>query len=207
MIICTYNRCKLITRAVDSLIGQTEPDWEAIIVDDGSTDGTFQTVRKYTDKHPNIRYMYHSNRGPGQSKTAGILAASGVYITFLDSDDEYRDSHLEFRKNLIIQNPDIGLIHGGCRIIGSPYVPDVNNPGVMIHLDECAIGGTFVFRRELAVELGGFSDRRFGDDADFFDRVDSNGYSIGKTEEPTYIYHRDTEDSLCNLADRGMIEL
>ncbi len=185
-------------RAIDSLVAQTEPDWEAIIVDDGSSDDTFRVVRNYSENHQNIRYLYHSNRGPGQSKTAGILASSGIFITFLDSDDEYEAGHLEFRKNIIIQNPDVDLIHGGCRIIGSPYVPDVDNPGAMIHLDECAIGGTFVFRRELAVELGGFSDKRFGDDADFFAKVDRQGYSIGKTEKPTYIYHRDTEDSICN---------
>lgn len=82
IIMCTFNRNHLISRAIDSLLGQTEKDWECIIVDDGSMDETFHTVKKYADIYNNIKYVYHSNKGTGLSKNAGILAASGMFITF-----------------------------------------------------------------------------------------------------------------------------
>lgn len=197
VIVCTYQRAELFPRAIESLLLQTEKDFEVLIVDDGSTDNTKEIADNYCKKFPNFRYLYHSHRGVALTKNAGILAASGLFVTFLDSDDEYDTEHLAFRKKILLQNNDVDLLHGGIRIIGDEFVPDKNMPGNLISIYDCIVGGTFVFRAELAYALGGFRDV-FSEDSDFHDRVHNSGAMIAKTGIETYIYHRDEPDSICN---------
>jgi len=94
-------------------------------------------------------------------------------------------------------NMETDFIHGGVEIIGRPYVKDKNDLTREIHLDECVIGSTFFGKRDLFFELGGFRDIKYSDDSDFFERVQMK-YKIAKVDFPTYIYHRDTPDSICS---------
>lgn len=198
VIMCTFNRNHLISRALDSLLLQVEKDWECIIVDDGSIDETFHTVKKYADKYNNVKYIYHSNKGTGLSRNAGILAASGMFITFLDSDDEYHPDHLSIRKTILEEYTNLDLLHGGVDIIGNPYVTDKDDYTKQIHLSECVIGGTFVIPRYKLHQIGGFSNLRYADDADLYQKAVDASWNIAKVDYPTYIYHRDSPDSLCS---------
>lgn len=198
VIIASFNRADLITRALDSLVSQTEKDWEAIIVDDGSTDDTHCRVKSYLKKHLAIKYISEQHKGMTGAKNTGIRLSSGRYITFLDSDDEYEPTHLESRKTILEQHPAVRFLHGGVKIIGNPYVPDRFNPGKKINLDECVIGGTFIIEKNSAVLLGGYRDIVLGSDGDLFDRVKSVNLMILKVSTPTYIYHHETEDSITN---------
>ena len=198
VIMCTFNRNHLISRALDSLFLQVEKDWECIIVDDGSIDETFHTVKKYVDKYSNVKYIYHSNKGTGLSRNAGILAASGMFITFLDSDDEYHPDHLSIRKTILEEYTNLDLLHGGVDIIGNPYVTDKDDYTKQIHLSECVIGGTFVIPRYKLHQIGGFSNLRYADDADLYQKAVDASWNIAKVDYPTYIYHRDSPDSLCS---------
>lgn len=197
VIISTFNRSKLFTRAIKSLIYQSEKDYEAIIVDDGSSDETTQIAKQYCNDNENFKYIYHCNRGVALSKNAGILSASGLFITFLDSDDEYLENHLEWRKDILTQNNSIDLLHGGVKIIGNPYVPDKNNPDAQIHISKCVVGGTFVVKKSIAEAIGGFNPI-YSEDSDFFERAIEQGAIIGETDLESYIYYRNTEDSICN---------
>ena len=197
VIMCTLNRNHLISRALDSLLLQVEKDWECIIIDDGSIDETFHTVKKYADMYSNVKYIYHSNKGTGLSRNAGILAASGMFITFLDSDDEYHPDHLSIRKTILEEYTNLDLLHGGVDIIGNPYVTDKNDYTKQIHLSECVIGGTFVIPRYKLHQIGGFSNLRYADDADLYQKAVDASWNIAKIDYPTYIYHRDSPDSLC----------
>src|SRR5699024_11152760 len=94
VIICTYNRAKIITRALDSLIKQKDSDWEAIIIDDGSMDNTKEIIQPYLKKSP-IRYFKKEHSGLAHSRNAGIQLTKGKYITCLDTDDEYAPEHLQ----------------------------------------------------------------------------------------------------------------
>lgn len=87
IIMATYNRASTLPRAVESVLGQTYPDWELIIIDDGSTDGTPDVLAGMTD--PRIRVYRHSpNRGVTAAKNAGLDRIRGEWFTTLDSDDE-----------------------------------------------------------------------------------------------------------------------
>ena len=198
VIIATFNRKATIIRAINSLIAQTEKEWEAIIVDDGSTDNTYLELHKLLEKHRNIKYVKQKNKGAAASKNRGIQHAKGLFFTFLDSDDEYESSHLASRKKIILVNPDLKFLSGGLKIIGSPYVPDRFNSSQKIHLDKCEIGGTFFIEKELLYSLKGFNNILLGEDADLYDRVIKTNASMLKTTIPTYIYYRDTEGSVTN---------
>ncbi len=203
VVVTSYNRAHLLKRALRSLVRQTEKDWEVIIVDDGSTDGTHTLISPYLNHK--IAYTRQVNSGCVAAKNAGILLSTGQYITFLDSDDEFRPDHLAARKAIIAENPDTELLHGGVQVLGSPYVPDRFNYERMIHLRDCAIGGTFFIRRELAFRLTGFSAMELGHDADFLERAARSGARILKTVLPTYIYHREIRNSIThNLTTREM---
>jgi len=207
VVICTFNRAHLLPRALDSLLEQTELSWEAIVVDDGSADNTAEVVRGYIERAPNIRYMYHRNRGLPLSRNVGIAAAIGDYVTFLDSDDWYAPDHLASRRALLAAHPDVELLHGGCRIIGNPFVPDKHNPSIMLDLHDLVVGGTFVFPRAFAVEVGGFPAwSPYSIDGDLFEVLEQRGTKIVHTDHRTYMYDRTTPDSICHIVADGGIE-
>jgi len=197
IIMAVYNRAGFLDRSIGSVISQSFTKWELVIVDDGSTDAAFETVNKYLSEYENIKYIKHKNRKLALTRNAGILASSGKYITFLDSDDEYKKEHLELRYNFFLQNPDVDFVHGGVEIIGDPYVKDKNDFSKSIHLNECAIGGTFFAKRELFLSLNGFFDIPYSEDSELYERA-VKIYKIKKVDYPTYIYYRNTPDSICN---------
>jgi glycosyltransferase involved in cell wall biosynthesis len=87
IILPTFNRAHLLGRAIESVLAQTCDDWELIVIDDGSSDGTRDLIAKYvSDK---VSYSFDVNGGPASARNRGIAVANGRYITFLDSDDEY----------------------------------------------------------------------------------------------------------------------
>ncbi|MCX7797587.1 MAG: glycosyltransferase [Melioribacter sp.] len=200
IILPTYNRKSFLKRAINSVLNQTFKEWELIIVDDGSTDNSFSLINEYIMNYENIRYLRHSNRKPPLSTNAGILSSVGNFITFLGSDDEYKPEHLELRVNFMKKNPHLDFIHGGVEIIGPPYVKDKNDLSKLIHLSECVIGGTFFAKRYVFFELEGFKDLKYSDDSDFFERAQQK-YKIAKVDFPTYIYYRDTPDSICSTIE------
>ena len=207
VIICSFNRAHLLPRALDSVLEQTESSWEVIVVDDGSTDNTHEVMHRYLQVVPNIRYIAHSNRGLAISRNVGIAAAIGDYVTFLDSDDWYTPDHLASRRATLAQHPGVELLHGGCEIIGNPFVPDKHNPERMLDLHDLVVGGTFVFPRDFAVEVGGFPAwSPYSIDGDLFEELEKRGTYIVRTNHRSYMYDRTTPDSICHIVADGGIE-
>jgi glycosyltransferase involved in cell wall biosynthesis len=94
VIIPTYNRANYICEAIDSILAQTYADYEIIVVDDGSTDGTRQALQRWIDDGT-ICYYYQENRGESAARNHGIRKARGQYIAFLDSDDLFLPTKFE----------------------------------------------------------------------------------------------------------------
>src|SRR5690348_1065740 len=111
VILPTYNRASLISRAIRSVLNQTFTDWELLIVDDGSTDATEQLIRSRS-ADSRIRYMkLPQNVGMCNARNHGIALARGEFIAFLDSDDEWLPTKLE--KQLAVfrrDGPQTGLV-------------------------------------------------------------------------------------------------
>lgn len=195
VIIATFNRNALLKRAINSLLGQIEREWEAIIVDDGSEDDTNEYCISLCREFPSFTYVYQRNQGPAFAREVGIKLSKGRYVTFLDSDDEYEAEHLLLRKRILIENPFIDFLYGGYKVIGSRYVPDIHNPRKLIPLDKCVVGGTFFIRRTVIEKLGGIPKLEYGEDTRLYELAKRNGLIVKKVDFPTYIYHRDHLDS------------
>jgi glycosyltransferase involved in cell wall biosynthesis len=108
-----YNRKDLMPRTVASVIGQTFSDFEYIIVDDGSTDGTFEWLQTITDSR--VKVMSHdsrSNKGQAASINLGMSRASGDYLVILDSDDLLAFEALEKHVEMLDANPALGMVYG-----------------------------------------------------------------------------------------------
>lgn len=90
IVICTFNRRRLLSRALDSLLRQSEKDFEVVVVDDGSNDQTAELVCSYAKVFDNLHYLkHHKNLGVGAARNTGVRNSSGNFVSFLDSDDEY----------------------------------------------------------------------------------------------------------------------
>lgn len=105
----TYNRKSYLEKAVCSVLEQTFPDWELIIVDDGSNDGTGNLISAYKDKR--IKYIYQQNKGVASARNRCILKSKGEYICPLDSDDWWDKDKLEIQKQYIDQFPQYKIFH------------------------------------------------------------------------------------------------
>jgi glycosyltransferase involved in cell wall biosynthesis len=101
VIIPTYNRANLLSKAIGSVIAQTFQNWELILVDDGSTDNTKETVMGYTKNDSRIIYLFQQNAERCAARNNGIRSATGKYICFLDSDDFYLSNRLQALYNTI----------------------------------------------------------------------------------------------------------
>jgi glycosyltransferase involved in cell wall biosynthesis len=113
VIIPTFNRAKLVRRAIDSVLDQTIDDFELIVVDDGSVDDTREAIARLTD--PRIRFIaLATNRGPAAARNAGIQAARGELIALLDSDDEYAPEFLERTRTVLTRaDSSVGICWTG----------------------------------------------------------------------------------------------
>ena len=104
VIIPTYNRASFVTKAVDSVLRQTFKDYEIIVVDDGSTDTTTQALEQYGRA---ITVIHQVNNGVSAARNAGIRKATGRWIAFLDSDDEWKENYLARQSEQIRCNPNV----------------------------------------------------------------------------------------------------
>lgn len=95
VIIPTYNRGHFLPRAIDSVRSQTYGDWELWVVDDGSTDETREVLEPYCQQDGRIRYIQQSNQRVSAARNLGLAQTAGKYLCFLDSDDAYREDHLQ----------------------------------------------------------------------------------------------------------------
>lgn len=200
IVLTVYNRKSLIFRAIKSIEKQTYKNFEVIIVDDGSTDEIENILIPFIKDKNNYKYLRHSNRKPAYSLNSGILVSSGKYITFLDSDDEYKPDHLEKRIEFFNYNKDIDLICSTATLIGNEkdfFVPDVKDVHKTIHINDCIIGATLFGKNEIFKKLNGFKDM-YSYDSDFFERAIQNNLKVKKLDLPTYIYYRDNTDSIIN---------
>jgi len=106
IIIPTYNRLEFLKEAIDSVLCQTMSDFELLIVDDGSNDGTGDYVRKELSDS-RIHYFYQENSGVSRARNSGIKASKGEWIALLDSDDLWMPSKLETQINYLTDNPNV----------------------------------------------------------------------------------------------------
>jgi glycosyltransferase involved in cell wall biosynthesis len=110
VILPTYNRSGLITETIETVLQQTYPHFELIIVDDGSTDDTRKVVESQYSEDTRVKYFIKQNEERGAARNFGLKHAHGDYAVFFDSDDWMKQDYLESLKFIIAKNPGIFLL-------------------------------------------------------------------------------------------------
>lgn len=198
VIIPTYNRKKLLARAIDSVLGQAFADFELIVVDDGSTDGTGQFLRCHGD--PRIRCVRQANAGVAAARNRGIREARGRYFALLDSDDEWLPEKLALQVELFESGPDrLGLVYTGVESVRNGQVTSLDIPTVRGHvLREMLVsnvihggGSNAMIRRDVISTIGLFDEHLPAmEDYEFFLRI-SRFYEIDFVPAPLIRFHND----------------
>lgn len=108
VIIPTYNRAEFLKGSIESALVQGMEDIEVIVVDDGSTDGTYDVVDAYGEF---VRYIRTDNNGPAVARNVGMRASTGRYISYLDDDDLYYSYKSKVQCSILDANPEIGMVY------------------------------------------------------------------------------------------------
>jgi glycosyltransferase involved in cell wall biosynthesis len=191
VIVPCFNASKTLRQAIDSALGQTYPDTEVVVVDDGSTDDSAAVAESYGDAVVLVR---QPNRGLSAARNAAVVASSGEFLTLLDADDVLLPECVARRVAMLRDDPQLGLIAGYYREIDAEgrlreRVPELRRVGPLPPFRQAVrrnwgppVGWTF--RREVYERCGGFDPLlRSCEDWDFVIRVASR-YAIGYDPEP-----------------------
>jgi glycosyltransferase involved in cell wall biosynthesis len=115
-ILIFLNAQAFLREAIESVLAQTRHDWELLLVDDGSTDGSTGLARLYAERYPSrIRYLMHdvrASRGKSSSRNLGIKEARGEYIAFLDADDVWLPAKLAEQIDRLSRHPEAVMLYG-----------------------------------------------------------------------------------------------
>jgi glycosyltransferase involved in cell wall biosynthesis len=118
VILPTYNRERFLPDAWASILAQTFTDWELVVVDDGSTDGTRELVSRWSAvTGRKVVYVYQQNRGAYGARNTGLDHASGDFVAFFDSDDLWLPHHLAHSVDALLRNPDVDWLFAPCRCV------------------------------------------------------------------------------------------
>jgi GT2 family glycosyltransferase len=189
-----WNAVPYLTETIASVRAQTLQDWEWLIVDDGSVDGTAEIVRAAAAGDSRIRLLRQTNAGPSAARNRAMRAATGQWFAFLDSDDGWQPTFLEAQLAVFSVHPDTDLVTGTAINRGGPFDGQPTRPHAdgyptlslaeMIQ-DETAVFIMTVFRRQVFDRIGEFDEAQWtSEDYDFWLRAVQAGFVLRRNPVP-----------------------
>lgn len=213
VVIPLYNKQNSIVATLQSVLAQTYKNYEVIVVDDGSTDRSVEvaeaTLRKFsgcpTGYGLEFRVIRKENGGVSSARNAGILAAKGEYIAFLDGDDLWHPEYLDTLQQLIVDYPDAALYGIGCTTTHGDKIPENVTPSTLRGEVEDVWNnypgywtGSSSSSRARLLEIGLFDTRMtHGEDIDMWWRLLLSGKGVFDNRVLAY-YRQDTENRAMN---------
>jgi len=203
VIIPAYNSAKSLCEAVDSVLAQTYPVHEIIVVDDGSTDNTKEIVTRYARRTTrDVQYIYQANKGPAAARNAGLRVAKGDYIAFLDSDDLWLPEKIE-KEMALFKGSNYGMVYCDMSHVvdGKPvYKSYLKEKGYRFFGSGDLYNGllnenfiftpTVIIKTEVLKQIGYFDENyRICEDYKMWLSIARN-HSIGYLDEPLVIRRR-----------------
>jgi glycosyltransferase involved in cell wall biosynthesis len=146
---------RYIAEALDTVLGQTEPPGEVVVVDDGSTDGTVAAVEAYA---PAVRCLARPAEGIGAALNTGISACGGELLAFLDADDLWAERKLELQLRALDGDPAVDLVFGHVEQFVSPELTEEERAKVRLTHERAPglLKGAMLARRPAFDRVGGF---------------------------------------------------
>lgn len=215
VVIPVRNRQSRIGRAIDSVLAQTRPAAEVIVIDDQSSDGTIDVVRRYSDR---VRVLHGTGRGAYAARNAAIRVATSPLIAFLDSDDAWLPRKLEMQLPLF-DDPEVGVVFGNAVVVREKN--GVGIPGGTT-FDRTPPGGatpkdflrgnfisftTTVVRRECFETCGFFDERLSADYLAFFRMARRYRFAYVAAPVAEYVLHAGNWSGDLEASLRSRLEL
>jgi len=197
-IITAYNHEHFISDAITSVLAQTRPVDELVIIDDGSTDDTLKVVSRFLEK--GVRYIWQTNLGEGMARNRGIQETSGEYIAFLDADDIWLEDKTQKQLDFLQTHPDVAMVSGlgwwleietDRRWVFGLSLKQLSKiqQDMMIHNNFGNTSMVFL-RRSILNEVGFFDPSlRWGTEWDMWTRIVSQ-HKVSVIPDPVIIYRR-----------------
>jgi glycosyltransferase involved in cell wall biosynthesis len=213
VVVCTYNRARLLPENVDAVLAQEGVEYEAVYVNDGSTDETAAVLDRYAAAHPHLRALHTANGGPGAARNAGAARARGEWLVFLDDDAL---PPCDWLRTMLKRRA-----HHDCRVLCggiAPYALDTPAEQYLHYRMQRSLGrrarrvraapsGNLLAGRALFEKVGGFAETRWGaaEDWDLCLRLRAAGEAIVYDPAATvrHRYQRDWDAALARVRAMG----
>lgn len=202
IITAAYNAANSISTTIESVLKQTEQDWEYLIIDDGSTDNTKDVISKYNNSK--LSYHYQRNKGVTAARNLGINKAKGEYIIFLDADDTLFENAIKDFNTYLTRNQNVGIISG--HYIHSPNIlvkPKFRGEIFYNHKLNILVG-SYVVSKKILEAVGGYDDKlSYSENWELFIRLikfcENNNFKIITGEFLTFKYNfnNSNDKNLC----------
>lgn len=215
VIIPLYNKAPYVAKAIESVLSQTFSDYELVIMDDGSQDGSFDVALQCIDGHPNCHIYRQVNKGVSVARNNAVALSQGEYLCFLDADDWWESTFLEEMSRLIEEFPDAGIYGTNYTIVNETrHKTRVASVGVDPGFEKGYINYCQVYAKTLYMpltsitvsipravfqEMQGFPKNiKLGEDFMLWIRIALN-YKVAFLNKPLAFYNQDVDG-----ANRGV---
>jgi glycosyltransferase involved in cell wall biosynthesis len=200
VIIPAYNAERYLPEAIDSVLGQTCPAGEIIVVDDGSSDGTPRVAERYGSR---VRWLSQTNQGSAAARNRGIEAARGELLAFLDADDLWVREKLAWQVEALAAEPRPEMVFGMVQQFVSPEIPEESKQRLACSPEPMAghVAGAMLARRGVFERAGGFDTRlKMGEFIEWYMRV----MDLGLTSVllPQVVLHRRLHETNMGIRER-----
>lgn len=209
IVIPCFNSGATLEETLESVWNQDFDNWEAIIVNDGSTDCSEDIANKWLRKDSRFKYYFKKNEGLGKARNLGIEKAEGAYILPLDSDNRIRPDFCVKAVELFETSSSVGVVYGNATYIGEKQglweVEDYNFDSILVknYIDACAI-----FKKSLWSKVGGYDVNmpyQGNEDWEFWIALGQIGTQFYKLNAVTFEY-RVSEGSMINSFSKEMFQ-
>ncbi len=188
VIMPVYNSEKYLKEAIQSVMDQSFSDWELLIIDDGSTDSSYEIANSFGLRDERIQLWQHENKehkGVSASRNLGVERSNGQWIAFLDADDIWFENKLDAIEEVLSKNNDLAFIYSQATVIETNYSGSVKKtkyisgiPGLMKEPFIKTLGGlssatpSVVMRKDVFIKAGGFNEKfAFSEDTLLFHKA------------------------------------
>lgn len=215
IILPTYNGSRFLHHAIESCLSQSYSQWELILVDDASTDGTPDIIARYENRDGRIKSVRHEvNRKLPASLNSGFALAEGDLLTWTSDDNRYRDSALESMVATLERNPEVGIVYADATLIddGGREIGRVISPQPEELPYWNSVGACFLYRRFVMDIMGNYDESLFlAEDHEYWLRALTT-FRFHHLSEELYLYRvhegalSQTHSEAVKLAVRRMLE-
>lgn len=209
VIVPCYNQAQFLHESLESVLNQTYPYWECIIVDDGSPDNTEEIALEWCKKDERFRYLKKTNGGLSSARNVGIAATTGSYILPLDADDRIEKDYLELGVEMLNLNKDVKVVYGEAEYFGAREgmwdLPDFSLRSLALkNIIYCSA----IFRRQDFIKFGPYDEsfKHGREDWDLWLSMLQGGGIAEKLDSVVFFYRKHELESMIDNMKRPEID-